>query len=29
MLKWGVQAIELYAECQSRHRALVQAWPKQ
>lgn len=29
MLNWGVQTIELYAECQSRHKRLVQAWPKQ
>jgi len=28
MLKWGVQLIELYAECASRHRRLVEAWPK-
>jgi hypothetical protein len=28
MLKWGIQQIELYAECASRHRRLVEAWPK-
>ena len=28
VLRWGAQLVELYAQCQSRHRALVQAWPK-
>lgn len=28
VLKWGIQIIEQYAECQSRHRRLVEAWPK-
>ena len=27
MLRWGAQLIELYAECSSRQRGLVQAWP--
>lgn len=27
MLRWGAQLIELYATCQSRHKALVHAWP--
>ena len=29
VLRWGAQVIEQYAECQSRHRRLVEAWPKQ
>ena len=29
VLRWGAQLIEQYAECQSRHARLVQAWPKQ
>jgi hypothetical protein len=28
VLRWGAQLIEQYAACQSRHRRLVQAWPK-
>jgi hypothetical protein len=28
VLRWGAQLIEQYAECSSRHKALVQAWPK-
>ena len=27
MLKWGIQTIEQYADCQSRHKRLVEAWP--
>lgn len=28
MLKWGVVSAKQYAECQSRHKRLVEAWPK-
>lgn len=26
-MKWSVSLIELYRECQSRHKRLVEAWP--
>ena len=28
VLRWIAGASEIYAECSSRHRALVQAWPR-
>ncbi len=28
LLKWGVVSVKQYAECQSRHKRLVEAWPK-
>lgn len=28
MLKWGVVSTKQYADCQSRHKRLVEAWPK-
>lgn len=27
IMKWSVSLIELYRECQSRHKRLVEAWP--
>lgn len=27
MLRWGVQVVELYAECKSRHQRTVEAFP--
>jgi hypothetical protein len=28
LLRWGVVTARLYRECQSRHKELVEAWPK-
>lgn len=28
VLRWSISTAELYRECQSRHRRLVEAWPR-
>ena len=28
VLRWGAQIVEQYAQCQNRHKRLVEAWPK-
>jgi hypothetical protein len=28
VLRWSVETVRLYRECQDRHRATVEAWPK-